>query len=84
MPLESVAIIVKKIKIFIKFAGVAELADAPALGAGAFGVQVRLLSPAPNSINPNLLIVGDGFGFTFYIEYPNFNSKKSTPNVESH
>ena len=29
------------------FAGVAELADAPALGAGGPAVQVRLLSPAP-------------------------------------
>ena len=31
----------------IVYAGVAELADALDLGSSAFGVQVRLLSPAP-------------------------------------
>ena len=31
----------------IKYAGVAELADALDLGSSAFGVQVRFLSPAP-------------------------------------
>ena len=31
---------------------------------------------APNSINPNFSLVGDGFGFIVYVEYPNFNSKK--------
>ena len=25
--------------------------------------------------NPNLLPVGDGFGFVFFYAYPNFNSK---------
>ena len=57
-------------------AGVAELADALDLGSSAFGVQVQVLSPAPNGINPNLVLVGDGFGFTVLFEYPNFNSKK--------
>ena len=42
----------------LKYAGVAELADAPALGAGAFGVQVRLLSPAPKKTV---------FGLSFFI-----------------
>ena len=54
----------------------AELADA--YGSGLYfltKVQVRFLLPAPNSINPNLLIVGDGFGFIVFEEYPNFNSK---------
>ena len=36
-----------------QYAGVAELADALALGASAIGVQVRLLSPAPKN-NRNL------------------------------
>ena len=58
-------------------APVAELADA--YGSGPYfltKVQVRFLSGAPNSINPNLLIVGDGFGFIVFNMYPNFNSKK--------
>ena len=54
----------------------AELADALDLGSSVPDMQVRPLSPAPNSINPNLLIVGDGFGFILFEEYPNFNSKK--------
>ena len=58
------------------FAGVAELADAPDLGSGGFSVQVQVLSPALNIKNPNLCLVGDGFGFVFSIEYPNFNAKK--------
>ena len=39
-------------------------------------MQVQVLSPAPNSINPNFSLIGDGFGFIIYVEYPNFNSKK--------
>ena len=31
-----------------KYAGVAELADAPDLGSGGTPVQVQVLSPAPN------------------------------------
>ena len=46
------------------------------LGSGGTPVQVQVLSPAPNSINPNLLVVGDGFGFIISVAYPNFNSKK--------
>lgn len=38
-------------------------------------VQVQVLSPAPNSINPNLFLVEDGFGFIVFFDYPNFNSK---------
>lgn len=37
--------------------------------------RVRFPSPAPNSINPNLIIVEDGLGFIVFEEYPNFNSK---------
>ena len=29
----------------------------------------------PSEDNPNLLPVGDGFGFVFFYAYPNFNSK---------
>ena len=55
----------------------AELADA--YGSGPYEckfMQVQVLLPAPNSINPNFSLVGDGFGFIVYVEYPNFNSKK--------
>ena len=30
---------------------------------------------APNSKNPNLVPIGNGFGFLVYLDYPNFNSK---------
>ena len=35
-----------------KYAGVAELADAPDLGSGGTPVQVQVLSPAPNNKHP--------------------------------
>ena len=55
----------------------AELADAYGSGPYLFTkVQVQVLSPAPNGINPNFSLVGDGFGFIVFVEYPNFNSKK--------
>ncbi len=53
----------------------AELADAPDLGSGVPDVQVQVLLPAPNITNPNLFLVGDGFGFTVFFNYPNLNSK---------
>ena len=58
------------------FAGMAELADA--YGSGPYEsdfMQVRPLLPAPNSRNPNLVPIGEGFGFLLYLDYPNFNSK---------
>ena len=60
-----------------QYAGMAELADALDSGSseGNF-MKVQVLLPAPNGINPNLVLVGDGFGFTVLFEYPNFNSKK--------
>ena len=53
----------------------AELADAPDLGSGVNDVGVQVPSAAPNSKNPNLVPVGNGFGFLIYLDYPNFNSK---------
>ena len=41
----------------------------------SLGVQVQVLSGAPSEDNPNLLPVGDGFGFVLFYAYPNFNSK---------
>ena len=57
-------------------AGVAELADAldsDSNGSNTMWVQVPF--SAPNGINPNLFIVGDGFGFILFCEYPNSNGK---------
>ena len=56
-------------------AAVAKLADAPDLGSGVFDVGVQVPSAAPNSRNPNLVPIGEGFGFLLYLDYPNFNSK---------
>ncbi len=54
----------------------AELADALDSGSnGRKAVQVQVLLPAPDSTNPNLVLVGDGFGFTVFFDYPNFNCK---------
>ena len=39
-------------------------------------MQVQVLFPAPNSKNPNLIPIGEGFGFVVYFDYPNFNSKQ--------
>ena len=52
----------------MRLAGVAELADAPALGSGVNDVGVQVPSPAPNSRNPNPKPVGEGFGFLYVFE----------------
>ena len=50
------------------YAPVAELADA--YGSGPYfltGVQVRFLSGAPKHSNPNLLPIGETFGFVVFL-----------------
>ena len=37
--------------------------------------QVRVLFGAPYSTNPNLMPIGEGFGFVVFFDYPNFNAK---------
>ena len=51
-----------------EFAGMAELADA--YGSGPYEsnfMQVQVLLPAPNSTNPNLVPIGEGFGFVLLL-----------------
>ena len=50
-----------------KYAGVAELADALDLGSSVTHVQVQVLSPAPKHSNPNLLPIGETFGFVVFL-----------------
>ena len=35
----------------------------------------QVLLPAPNENNPNLKPIGERFGFVYYFQYPNLNSK---------
>ena len=53
---------------FLAPAGMAELVDALDSGSseGSF-MKVQVLLPAPNSRNPNLMPIGDGFGFLFVL-----------------
>ncbi len=47
----------------------AELADALDSGSSECKfMQVRPLLSAPNSSNPNLMPIGEGFGFVLYIK----------------
>ena len=58
------------------YADMAELADAHGSGpCESDFMQVQVLLSAPNSRNPNLVPIGEGFGFLLYLDYPNFNSK---------
>ena len=53
--------------LIIKYAGMAELADALDSGSSDFTViQVQVLLPAPKQWNPNLLPIGETFGFVVY------------------
>ena len=40
---------------------------------------VRLQSLGPYWTNPNLVMIGEGFGFVFLFDYPNFNAKINKP-----
>ena len=63
------------------FADMAELADAHGSGpCESDFMQVQVLLSAPNSRNPNLVPIGEGFGFLLYLDYPNFNGKKALNN----
>ena len=53
---------------YFKSAPVAELADAPDLGSGVPDVKVQVLSGAPNSRNPNILLNSEVFGFLIYLD----------------
>ena len=57
----------------------AELADALDSGSseGSF-MKVQVLLPAPDRTNPNSGLIGKGFGFVVYFDYPNFNLKNKT------
>ena len=58
------------------FADMAESADALDSGSSESNfMEVQVLLSAPNSKNPNLVPVGNGFGFLIYLDYPNFNCK---------
>ena len=48
------------------YADVVELADTLDLGSSASGMQVQVLSSAPKYENPNLIPIGDGFGFSVF------------------
>ena len=53
---------------------------ADAYGSGPYEsdfMQVQVLLSAPNSTNPNLTPIGDGFGFVLFYVYPNYCSKKN-------
>ena len=52
----------------ISYAGMAESADALDSGSSrGNSVQVQVLLPAPNSSNPNLIPIGEGFGFVVFL-----------------
>ena len=52
----------------------AELADALVLGSSVQDVQVQVLLAAPNNENPNLVSIGEGFGFFVFFGKQNEGS----------
>ena len=50
------------------YAGVADLADALDLGSSVNDVGVQVPSPAPKHSNPNLLPIGETFGFVVFLK----------------
>ena len=58
------------------FAGVAKLVDAPDLGSGAFGVRVRVSSPAPPWTQVNGILL-DAFFILVYPLISALNNKSS-------
>ncbi len=44
------------------------MADTLVLGANAFGVWVQVPPHAPSASNPNLLPIGEMFGFVVYLD----------------
>ena len=57
---------VARLPIKIKYAGVAELADALALGASVTDVQVQVLSPAPYRVFITNLSYGHSIFYTHF------------------
>ncbi len=57
---------------FTKYAGVAELADAPDLGSGGTPVQVQVLSPVPSLKALYIKALG-----IFYCQRKNTHNKKA-------
>ena len=45
-------------------------------------VPVRVRPPAPNKNNPNLLPIGETFGFSLFFDYPNYNKKINKTEVK--
>ena len=57
----------------------AELADAHGSGPCAGnGLGVQVSSGAPNSKNPNLIPIGERFGFLLYLNYSDFMANLKT------
>ncbi len=51
------------------------MADAIDLESIESIVRVQVPLTAPNNRNPNLVPIGNRFGFVIFIDYPNFNAK---------